>query len=228
MNIAIIPARGGSKRIKGKNIKLFLGKPIIVYSIKAALESKLFDEIMVSTDDNAIAKVAQENGAEIPFIRSAKNSDDNAGTEDVLEEVFENYNKIGRRFEYACCIYPSAPFTTSEKLKQAFSTLRNENFDSVFPVVKFSTPIQRALRIDNGRIKMFSPENKNKRTQDFESSYYDSGQFYFFKIDTFLKGHQLWTDNTGAIILDEMDAQDIDNETDWEMAELKYSKLDKR
>lgn len=225
MNLAIIPARGGSKRIPLKNIKNFLGKPIIAYSIQAALESKLFDEVMVSTDDETIAKIAVEYGAKVPFKRSEENAGDQASTEDVLKEVLKNYGNNGMKFDYACCLYPCAPFITYEKLRQAYSKLSTEHIDTVFTVLKYGSPIQRALKLENGRIKMFYPANYYKRTQDLEPAYHDAGQFYFFSTEKFLKNGELWTDNTTAIIINDLEAQDIDNESDWKMAELKYSLL---
>jgi pseudaminic acid cytidylyltransferase len=228
MRIAIIPARGGSKRIPGKNKKLFLGKPVVAYSVQAALESKLFDEVMVSTDDDAIAEIALQYGAKVPFRRSAKNASDTAGTADVIKEVLETYAKQGKTFEHVCCIYPCAPLITAEKLKQAFSLLSSSNFDTVFPIMKYSSPIQRALKFKSGKVEMFSPEYQDTRTQDLEPSYFDAGQFYFFRYDSFVKKGDIWTDNTTAMEVNEMEAQDIDNETDWKLAELKYSLMNSK
>jgi len=220
--LEIIPARGGSKRIPRKNIKPFLGKPIIAYSIEAAINSKLFDTIMVSTDDAEIAEVAKQYGAEVPFMRSDKNSNDYAGTAEVLIEVLEAYTNIGSSFETACCIYPTAPFITPIRLNEAFEKLEKNKYDTVFPIVRFSYPIQRALRIcDDKKVKMFQPENFSKRSQDLETAYHDVGQFYFFKTKEFLEKKLLWTDNTGSIVLSELEAQDLDDVSDWEMAELK-------
>lgn len=218
-NIAIIPARGGSERIPRKNIKNFLGKPIIAYSIEAALESKLFDEVMVSTDDNEIAQVAKKHGAKVPFFRSKKNSDDFATTSDLLLEVINNYN---REFKNACCIYPTAPFVTPKFFKKAFDVLTNNSFHSVFPIVKYSYPIQRSLQVENGKVSMVWPKHLTSRSQDLEKLYHDAGQFYWFSVTTFLETHKLFTDNSGYIEIDELNAQDIDNETDWKLAELKY------
>jgi N-acylneuraminate cytidylyltransferase len=224
-NLCIIPARGGSKRIPRKNIKNFLGKPIIAYSIKAALQSKLFDEVMVSTDDEKIADIAKQYGANVPFLRSKSNSDDFATTLDVINEVIESYRKQGRNFDYVCCLYPTAPFTTESKLKQAFFKLQDENLDAVFPVMAFSYPIQRSLKIEDNKISFFYPEFKNCRSQDIEEAFHDSGQFYFFKMEAFLKNKSIFTENTGGIIISQMEAQDIDNETDWKIAEIKYELL---
>ncbi len=184
--LAIITARGGSKRIPRKNIRDFLGKPVIAYVIDASIKSNLFEEVMVSTDDSEIAEVAQKYGARVPFMRSAENSDDFATTDDVLVEVLEEYKKLGKNFEYACCLYPTAPFVTPQKLQQAFKLLVESQADSVFPVVAFSYPIWRSLRIENGRLVMNFPENLNKRSQDLAIAYHDAGQFYFFRVENFL------------------------------------------
>lgn len=221
--IAIIPARGGSKRIPKKNIKYFLGKPIIAYSIEAALLSGLFDEVMVSTDDHEIAAIAKKHGASVPFYRSKKNSDDYATTIDVINEVIGEYKKISREFEFTCCIYPCAPLISKNKLEESFLKLISSNLDCVFPMVRFGFPIQRAIRIDaNDLIKMVQPEFMQTRSQDLEVSYHDAGQFYFFKTLEILKNNKLWTENTGFIELTEIESQDIDNLVDWNLAELKY------
>src|SRR5436305_288488 len=150
--VAIITARGGSKRIPRKNIRLFLGRPIIAYSIEAALQSDLFDEVMVSTDDDEIIAIAREHGAEVPFRRSAQMSDDHATTAEVLGEVLGQYRERGRTFDYACCIYPTAPFVTAEKLRHAFAELVASGAEAVLPVAQFSFPIWRAFRMDEGRL----------------------------------------------------------------------------
>ena len=224
-NLCIIPARGGSKRIPRKNIKNFLGKPIIAYSIEAAIESGIFEEIMVSTEDQEIAVVAKNYGAKVPFFRSNKNADDFATTVDVLLEVIEQYDKLNRRFDNVCCIYPTAPFATKEKLEQAYTKLESEDFDAIFPVLEYSYPIQRALKLNNSKVSLFYPENETVRSQDFDNSYHDSGQFYFLKTKRFLKTKTVFTNNTGGILLTELEAQDIDNETDWKLAEMKYELL---
>lgn len=221
--LAIIPARSKSKRIPGKNIKNFLGKPIIQYSIEAALKSNLFDEIMVSTDVDTISKIAKSLGAKVPFLRSEKNADDHASTAAVVEEVLDTYLKYNKSFDYFCCIYPTAPFISKNILCSAYTKLIESNFDSVFPLVKFSYPIQRGLEITNNKVKMLWPENISKRSQDLKDAYHDAGQFYWMKTDAFLEKKCLYTENSGAIILSEMEVQDIDNYTDWEIAELKYN-----
>ncbi len=224
-NLAIIPARGGSKRIPRKNVKDFLGKPIIAYSIQAALDCKLFDEVMVSTDDNEIAKIAIQYGAKVPFMRSKKNSDDHATTSDVLVEVLEQYKINNKHFDFACCIYPTAPLINPLKIKEAFEVMRIKNFDSVFPVTSFSYPILRSLKMTEGKVEMNWPEYLNSRSQDLTPAFHDSGQFYWININNFLQTKNILSDNCGAIELSDLEVQDIDNETDWKLAELKHSLL---
>ncbi|MDD3607978.1 MAG: pseudaminic acid cytidylyltransferase [Candidatus Moranbacteria bacterium] len=226
--LAIIPARGGSKRIPRKNIKDFLGKPIIAYSIETALKSKLFDEVMVSTDDEEIAEVAKKYGAKVPFMRSKKNADDHATTADVISEVIEEYRKQEELFDIFCCIYPATPFITPKILKLGLNLLKDKNFNSVFPIVQFSHPIQRTLKITDGKIEMMWPENLNVRSQDFPIAYHDVGQFYWMKTNIFLEEKKLFTENSGAIILKETESQDIDNLEDWKMAEIKYNLMTTR
>lgn len=225
-NIAIIPARGGSKRIPRKNVKNFLGKPIIAYSIEAALNTKIFDEVMVSTDDNEIAGIAIKYGASVPFFRNTKTANDHANITDVLEEVLEEYKKINQEFKYGCCILATAPFVSEKNLIESFNLLKSLEFISVFPVVKFSYPIQRALKIKNNKVAMIWPENYFKRSQDLESGFHDAGQFYWFEVKEFLKEQKIFTENSGVIELSELEAQDIDTLEDWKIAELKYKLLE--
>jgi pseudaminic acid cytidylyltransferase len=222
-NLAIIPARGGSKRIPRKNIKEFHGIPIIAYSIRAALDSGLFDEVMVSTDDLEIANISKFYGAKVPFMRSLKNSSDNATTFDVLEEVIDKYGTENHvNFKFVCCLYPCAPFIKKEYLIRAFEMLNQNNFDTVFPIVKYGNNILRALRVEDNKVKMIYPEYQTFRTQDLEISYYDPGQFYWAQTSRLIRNKQLYTSNSGFIIIDEINAQDIDNEIDWKLAEIKY------
>ncbi len=224
--IAIIPARGGSKRIPRKNVKDFLGMPIIAYSIKAALESGVFDEVMVSTDDEEIAAVAREYGASVPFFRSAKTSDDYATTADVIDEVLDRYMENGKKFDVVACIYATAPFVTPQRLMEASSLLDKGIFDSAFTCVAYSYPVQRGLGIDkDGRISMKWPEYRSSRSQDLETVYHDAGQFYIAKVDAYRKARSFWGDNTAPIILSELEVQDLDTFTDWKLAEMKYSIL---
>ena len=225
MNIAIITARGGSKRIPHKNRKEFCGKPIIEYSIEAAKQAGIFDTVMVSTDDEQIAEIARNTGAEVPFMRSAETSSDYATTADVLMEVLEKYKERGIRYENACCIYPTAPFVTGNKLRQAMDMLVNEKKDSVIPVVPFSFPPLRGMVINDGKLEYKWQEYAMKRSQDLEEIYHDCGQFYVFRVESFEKEKKLVTDNTAGMIISELEVQDIDNETDWELAEMKYRLL---
>lgn len=226
--LCIIPARGGSKRIPKKNIKSFLDKPIISYSIETALLSGLFDEIMVSTDDEEIAEIAISFGATVPFFRSEKNSNDYATTIDVITEVINEYKKLGKEFEYTCCIYPCAPLLSKTRLIESFEELLSFKLDCVFPIVRFGFPIQRAVKIYNGNlIKMFQPKFMQTRSQDLEPSFHDAGQFYFFKTEEIVKRKKLWTTNTGFVELTEIESQDIDNLIDWDLAVLKYKLVNK-
>jgi pseudaminic acid cytidylyltransferase len=221
--LAIIPARGGSKRIPRKNIKDFLGQPIMKYSIDAVIKSKCFDEVMVSTDDREIAKIAVECGAKVPFFRSDKNSDDEATTADVIAEVLLEYKKKGINYDYVCCLYATAPFSTPEELIKAKEMLEKSNADSVFPVIAFGFPVQRSFKIDeSGKLKMNWPKNINIRSQDLKTIYHDAGQFYFLNVDKFLKNKKIFSENSMPIVVSESEAQDIDNEQDWKIAELKY------
>lgn len=227
MNIAVITARGGSKRIPKKNIKEFCGRPIIEYSIQAAKKAGIFDVIMVSTDNEQIAQVARNAGAEVPFMRSQKTSDDYATTADVLKEVLEKYKEQGMVYENVCCIYPTAPFVTGEKLKNALDKLVKERRDSVIPVTSFSFPPLRGMEIKDGCLKYKWEQYSLMRSQDLEEIYHDCGQFYMLRTETFLKEGKLVTGNTGALIVSELEVQDIDNETDWKLAEMKYQLLKK-
>jgi pseudaminic acid cytidylyltransferase len=221
-SIAIITARGGSKRIPHKNIKDFLGKPIIAYSIAAALEAACFDKVMVSTDSQEIAGIALKLGATVPFFRSAETSNDFATTADVLVEVLSEYHNRGEDYSYACCIYPTAPFITAEKLKSCYELLIASGADTALPVVRFVSPIQRALKIEEGRLEMIWPEHIESRSQDLMPAYHDSGQFYFFRVGRFLETRKLFGDNSVPIELPETEVQDIDTEDDWKIAEMKY------
>lgn len=221
-NLAIIPARGGSKRIPRKNIKNFLDLPIIAYSIKNALESELFQEVMVSTDDLEIAEIAVKYGAKVPFLRSNINSNDLATTFDVIEEVMSEYAKKNLVFDNTCCIYSCAPLIIKSNLIEAYNLLLSKDFKSVFPIVMYSTPIQRALMLELDRVIMSNETFETKRSQDLESFYFDAGQFYWLKNSTVINEKKIFTNNSGAIILNDLFAQDIDNETDWKLAEMKY------
>lgn len=221
-NLCIIPARGGSKRIPRKNIKNFLGKPIIAYSIESALQSKVFDEVMVSTDDNEIATIAKEYGANVPFLRSAKTANDYATTADVINEVLDEYAKQGCEFENVACIYATAPFVSPKRIIEAFDKLNND-IDSVFTMVQYSYPPQRALHEVKGLVTMLHPEYRLSRSQDLEPIYHDAGQFYISKVKSFRDTNGFWGKKTAGIILSELEVQDLDTPTDWALAEMKYS-----
>lgn len=221
--VAIITARGGSKRIPCKNIKSFCGKPIIAYSIEAALKSELFDEVMVSTDDKEIADIAKQYGANVPFLRSADTANDFADTSDVLKEVLFEYNKLGKRFEFFCCLYPTAPFVTAQKLKNSFELFQNDNVYNVVPMAPFSFPPQRGMIREKDFVKPFSPQDIEKRSQDLQVILHDSGQFYWCKTKAFLDNPNILYNHTAPFIVSETEVQDIDNQSDWELAEIKYS-----
>lgn len=224
--IAIITARGGSKRIHRKNIKDFFGQPMIKYAIDAALKSKIFDTVMVSTDDEEIAEISKKCGAEIPFMRSEETSNDFATTNDVLIEVIKKYKEKDVIFDNICCIYPCVPLLKDDVLKDAYNTFINSNSDALMPVVKYSYPIQRALRISNNNFLNYAyPENKLKRSQDLETMYHDVGMFYFIKASVFLKVKTLLPLKTSSFIMNELYVQDIDTIDDWNIAELKYKLL---
>ncbi|MCF6402228.1 pseudaminic acid cytidylyltransferase [Chitinophaga filiformis] len=227
--VAIITARGGSKRIPRKNILPFLGRPIISYSIHAALESKLFTEVMVSTDDEEIARIAEAEGAVVPFFRSKENADDFSGTADVIAEVINRYKERGMTFETGCCIYPTAPFVNPAILKEGYQKLVDGKFDVVFPMVKYSYPIQRSIhKVENGKVAMLWPENYHKRSQDLEPVYHDAGQFYWFRSDYIVAYKKLFGDNVAGLEVAEKSVQDIDTLSDWELAEIKYQLLNRK
>lgn len=228
MNLAIITARGGSKRIPRKNIRPFLGKPIIAYSIETALASGLFEVVMVSTDDDEIAALAQQYGAQVPFRRTPKNADDFATTADVIAEVLAQYETLGQSFDFACCLYPTAPFITQTLLQQAVERLQTGGFDCVFPVQRFSFPVQRAVTFVGEKLAWLQPEYALARSQDLTPAFHDAGQFYAFSVAAFRQTGRLLTDNTSGIEISEMQAHDIDTETDWQVAEFKYQLLQKK
>ena len=223
-SIAIITARGNSKRIPRKNIKEFCGKPIINYSIEAALHSGLFIEVMVSTDDEEIAEIAKRAGAQVPFMRSSATASDYASTDDVILEVLNRYRELGREFETFCCIYPTAPFVTAQKLKKAAKLL--ERADAVMPVVAFSYPPQRCVVLnEDGELRMKWPEYAQTRSQDLETYYHDCGQFYFCRTKPVLENGTTDLPHMAPMIMSELEVQDIDNPEDWELAEMKYKMM---
>lgn len=225
MKIAMITARGGSKRIPRKNIKEFCGKPILAYSVEAALESGVFDEVMISTEDDEIAEIAQKYGAVFPFRRSEEMAGDHAMTIDVMLEVVEKYRELGKNPESVCCIYPTAPFVTAAKLISANRMFENSGAEAVIPVVRFSFPPQRCFVIDDGFVKFKWREYELTRSQDLEPYYHDAGQFYFLNTNAMINQHTLVPKNTAPLIMDEMEVQDIDNIDDWNIAEIKYQAM---
>lgn len=223
MKIAIIPARGGSKRIPRKNIKLFGGKPIIAWSILAAKESKIFDRIIVSTDDQEIASIAHKYGAEVPFIRPHNLSDDYIGTADVIKHALNwCINNIGN-VDSVCTLYATAPFIKSTDIKKGYDLLVANKCKIVFTVTSFPFPIQRAIKIDtNGRVAMFEPEHFSSRSQDLESAYHDAGQLYWATAAAVLNDVPAFSEHSIAQILPRHQVQDIDNPEDWDRAELMF------
>jgi pseudaminic acid cytidylyltransferase len=223
MNIAIIPARGGSKRIPLKNIKYFHGKPIIAYSIEAAIKSKCFDKIIVSTDDTKIAEVAKQYGAEVPFVRPLELSDDHTGTNAVVVHAINWCLDNNIKPDYVCCIYATAPFIQADNLIKGFQALQNSNKQYAFSVTSFPFPIMRALKINQDQsVSMFWPEHLNTRSQDLDDAYHDAGQFYWGKTDSFLKNTPMFSDESLAIKIPRKFTQDIDTVEDWEMAEMQF------
>ena len=220
--IAIITARGGSKRIPRKNIKDFCGKPIIAYSIEAALKSELFDEVMVSTDNEEIAEISKKYGAKVPFMRSAETANDYAILKDVLNEVLSEYKKNGKSFDEICCILPTAPLVDSNDIIKSHEILEKDHCISVIPVVKYSYTIFRSLKIENGKLVMNWPENYSKRSQDLPDAYHDAGLFYWYDKRYFEEKVAGFGENAHPFILDEEKVQDIDTLDDWKIAEIKY------
>ncbi len=223
--LCVIPARGGSKRIPRKNIKLFCGKPIIAYSIEAALASNIFDEVMVSTDDLAIADIAKKYGASVPFMRSAETANDFAITIDVLFEVLIQYKDLGKEFDFLCCLYPCAPFVNVEVLGSGFELLQNDDVSSVMPVCKFPVPIEWAIDISDNQIKFKDIMVTTVRSQDLTPYYYDVGIFYYVKVDKMLSEKSLYVAKSMPLVIDENMVQDIDTIDDWKFAETKYKIL---
>lgn len=221
-SIAIIPARGGSKRIPRKNIKEFHGKPIIAYSIETALESGLFEEVMVSTDCEEIKRISKMYGAEVPFLRSEKNSNDFANTIDVVKEVLDCFSRIGRRFENICVFYPTSPLTQISHLQQGFEYLNK--YDAVMPVTEFSYPVYRGLTMSKGIVNYKWIEYSMMRSQDLEKLYHDAGQWYWIK-ESSIKNNTMFPENTHGMILSPHLVQDIDTNDDWALAELKYLRI---
>ncbi|HMW49222.1 MAG TPA: pseudaminic acid cytidylyltransferase [Cellvibrionaceae bacterium] len=223
MRVAVIPARGGSKRIPRKNIKPFLGQPIIHYAIKAALESELFDLVLCSTDDAEIAQVAIGAGAQVPFVRPADIADDHAITADVIAHAISFLQSNGQPVESVCCLYATAAFVTAEQLQQACTVFERERCDFVFSATAFDFPIQRAIYLTaEGRVEMFYPEYALTRSQDLTPAFHDAGQFYWGSATAWLEKRRIFSPNSAAFIVPSHEVQDIDTLEDWRRAELLY------
>ncbi|MDC1209015.1 pseudaminic acid cytidylyltransferase [Litorivicinus sp.] len=224
--LAVIPARGGSKRIKKKNIKKFREHPIIAWSINAAKKSNLFDTVMVSTDCDETALIAKTYGASVPFQRSAVNSDDNATIADALIEVISQYESQNIFFDAVCCLYATAPFITTPQLAQGLDLMTSKHFDSVFPITPFDYPINRALRRKpNGLISFVDSSFVNTRSQDIPESYHDAGMWIWFQPGTLKDQAQFFSENTGSVVIESSACHDIDTETDWRVALIKHEAL---
>lgn len=226
MKVAIIPARGGSKRIPRKNVKVFCGKPMIAWSIEAALESGCFDRVIVSTDDEDIASTARLIGAETPFIRPPEISDDHTGTLPVIAHAIHWLNKHSARVDLACCLYATAPFVQAEDLRHGQNVIQQNELDYAFSVTSYAFPIQRAIRITrNRRIEMFQPENFNRRSQDLEEAWHDAGQFYWGRADAWLEERPIFGPQSEPVVLPRHRVQDIDTEEDWTRAEWLFKAM---
>lgn len=224
-SVAIITARGGSKRIPGKNIRDFCGKPIIAYSIEAALESGAFDSVMVSTDDKKIADIAKQYGAAVPFMRSAEASDDHATSADAIADVLNAYKERDIYYDIFCCLYPTAPFVTADRLRKAYDVFSGSDATGLVTIVKYDFPPQRCFVIKDGLVEYKYPEYRNSRSQDLESIYHDCGQFYFCRVPAFLEEKTLITSKTIPFEIPEEEVQDIDTLSDWNIAEIKYKRM---
>ena len=226
MRLAVIPARGGSKRIPRKNIRTFCGKPMIAWSIEAALESRCFDRVIVSTDDEEIAEISRRYGAEVPFMRPRELSDDHATTVPVIAHAVNWQSQTGDIPDVVCCLYATAPFVQASDLLQGLNLLETTGCDYAFSVTSYAFPIQRALRIgDNGMTQMYYPEHANTRSQDLDDAWHDAGQFYWGRADAWLAGTAVLSGNSAAVILPRYRVQDIDTLEDWVRAELMFSAL---
>jgi pseudaminic acid cytidylyltransferase len=229
MNVAVIPARGGSKRIPRKNVRDFCGKPMIAWSIEAALTSDCFERVVVSTDDAEIAEIARAWGAETPFLRPPELSDDYTPTRPVINHAIREIEALYGRPQYVCCIYATAPFVRVSDLRNGYSSLTKNKADFAFAVTSFAYPIQRALkRTENGGVAMFYPEHRLTRSQDLETAYHDAGQFYWGKTEAFLADLPTFSSSSIPIILPRRRVHDIDTEEDWLLAELMFNTLNSR
>ena len=222
MNIAIIPARKGSKRIKNKNIKNFYNKPIIYYSIQAAIDSKVFDKVFVSTDCSKTAKISEEFGAEVPFLRDSKLADDFTVTAEVIKNFYKNIKSIHKKIKFICCIYPANPLLSKSNLVKAFNTIKKNKYDYVYTATKYQHPIQRAFYKKNNKIYMYYPNYSKVRTQDIKESYHDAGQFYFGKVNSWLNDKKIFSKKSQFIEIPRNQCCDIDNIEDWNFAKILF------
>lgn len=226
MRVAVIPARGGSKRIPRKNIKSFCGKPMIVWSIEAALQSGCFDQVIVSTDDSEIADVALQYGASVPFLRPAELSDDHTGTIPVIRHVIEECSVQGLVIEQVCCVYATAPFVRAEDIQRGLQIFEETGADYAFSVTTYAFPIQRAIRVtEDGRVKMFSPQHFNTRSQDLDEAFHDAGQFYWGRASAWLEGQMIFSPSSVPVLLPRHRVQDIDTPEDWLRAEWLFKAM---
>ncbi|WHS61995.1 pseudaminic acid cytidylyltransferase [Pseudomonas sp. G2-4] len=226
MRLAVIPARGGSKRIPRKNIKPFCGKPMIVWSIETALRSGCFDQVIVSTDDAEIADVARQYGASVPFMRPAELSDDYTGTLPVIRHVIEWFNAQEQAIEQVCCLYATAPFVQVEDIQRGLQILEETDSDYAFSVTSYAFPIQRAIRLtEEGQVEMFSPEYFNTRSQDLEEAFHDAGQFYWGRASAWLQGKMIFKPGSAPVLLPRHRVQDIDTLEDWVRAEWLFKAM---
>ena len=227
MKVAIIPARGGSKRIPRKNIKMFKGKPMIAWAIQAAKKSDLFDHVLVSSDDPEILEISREYGAETPFVRPKNISDDMTATVPVIAHAVGECIASGWRVDYACCIYPGVPFLDTNDLVKSFQLLLESGADFVYPVTEYAHPIQRAMRqMPSGQMEFIDNNSELTRTQDLEATYHDAGQFYWGKIDAWVEHKKMHSDGLGLVIPN-WRVVDIDNLDDWKRAELLSAVINK-
>jgi N-acylneuraminate cytidylyltransferase len=226
MKLAVIPARGGSKRIPRKNIKLFCGKPMLAWSIEAALQSGSFDQVIVSTDDQEIAAVARQYGATVPFLRPPQLADDHTGTIPVIQHAIEWFNAEGQAVELACCLYATAPFVQAEDIRRGLDILLQTGSDYAFTATSYAFPIQRAIRLtEAGRVAMFNPEHFNTRSQDLEEAFHDAGQFYWGRASAWLRGEPIFGSGSAPIMLPRHRVQDIDTQEDWERAQWLFKAM---
>lgn len=223
--VAVITARGGSIRVPRKNIRPFHGKPIIEYTIKAALESGCFDLVMVSTEDPEIAEIAREAGAAVPFMRSDATASGDVDLVHVLREVVGELEKRGRTFDYLALLMPCAPFLKADRLREALRTIEEKGADTVVSVVEFPSPVEHAMQIEDDFLKAVFPDKLSAHTQDLKTSYADAAQFYVLKVARFIETGEIFMPRCAAVVLPELEAQDIDTEADWSLAELKYEIL---